>query len=75
MKAKEMNPVEARQAGRSLGRMAPQIVARRAYHIWQSHGRPSGTATTDWLQAEAELQAAGLLRRGRCEKRCGPRGT
>ena len=46
-----------------------QVIARRAYHIWESHGCPSGTAAKDWLQAEAELQAASLFRSGRREAR------
>jgi hypothetical protein len=51
---------------RQLGNVAADVVARRAYDIWQSHGCPSGTATADWLRAEAELQAASRV--GRCEK-------
>ncbi|HWB12750.1 MAG TPA: DUF2934 domain-containing protein [Pirellulales bacterium] len=45
-----------------------EIVARRAYQIWQSRGCPDGTAADDWLQAEAELHY-GTLRRGRLEQR------
>ncbi|HVC97715.1 MAG TPA: DUF2934 domain-containing protein [Pirellulales bacterium] len=59
---------ERTRAPRPLGTVAPQIVARRAYEIWQCHGRPSGTAMQDWLQAEAQLQVAGVLRVGRREK-------
>ena len=34
----------------------PEMVARRAYEIWQRHGCPSGTSFHDWLAAEAELR-------------------
>lgn len=46
-----------------------QVVARRAYHIWQSHCCPEGTAAADWSQAEAELRLAGAFRSGRREAR------
>ena len=39
-----------------------EMVARRAYEIWQRHGCPSGTSFHDWLAAEAEL---------RCSRGCG----
>ena len=32
------------------------MIAKRAYAIWQSHGCPRGTAVQDWLQAEAEVK-------------------
>ena len=32
-----------------------RLVARRAYARWEAHGRPSGTALRDWLEAEAEV--------------------
>src|SRR6185312_7535046 len=53
----------------SPGAPVRQVIARRAYHIWESHGCPSGTAAKDWLQAEAELQAASMFRSGRREAR------
>lgn len=46
-----------------------EIVALRAYEIWQRHGCPVGTDAQDWLQAETELREAGPFRSGRCEKR------
>jgi hypothetical protein len=33
------------------------MVARRAYEIWQRHGCPEGTEFHDWLAAEAELRS------------------
>jgi hypothetical protein len=32
-------------------------IARRAYHIWESKGRPVDRAVDHWLQAEAEVMA------------------
>ncbi len=32
-------------------------IAKRAYHIWESKGRPDGNALDHWLQAEAEVAA------------------
>lgn len=34
-----------------------EMVAKRAYEIWQRHGCPSDTAFHDWLAAEAELRS------------------
>ena len=57
-----------RRAAQRLNRTPPQsIVAKRAYHIWCSHGCPPGTAKQDWLQAEAEMRKAGIFRSGRRE--------
>jgi hypothetical protein len=33
-----------------------ELIAKRAYAIWQARGCPSGTAVNDWFQAEAELR-------------------
>ncbi|HWB14625.1 MAG TPA: DUF2934 domain-containing protein [Pirellulales bacterium] len=35
---------------------SPDMVARRAYEIWQRHGCPKGTEFQDWIAAEAELR-------------------
>ena len=32
------------------------MIAKRAFAIWQSHGCPRGTAVQDWLQAEVEVK-------------------
>lgn len=34
-----------------------ELIGRRAHEIWLRNGRPTGTATADWQQAEAELRA------------------
>jgi len=34
-----------------------EMIAQRAYSLWQSHACPVGTALKDWLQAEAEVKA------------------
>ena len=33
-----------------------EMVARRAYEIWQRHGCRDGTAFHDWMASEAELR-------------------
>ncbi len=38
-------------------------VAQRAYEKWVARGRPVGTSTQDWLEAEAELRAEYLNQR------------
>ena len=51
----------------TVGGPRREIVARRAYQIWQSQGCPPGTGVQDWLQAEAEMYRASLFRAGRRE--------
>jgi hypothetical protein len=33
-----------------------QMIAQRAYEIWESRGRPWGTEAENWAQAERELR-------------------
>ncbi len=44
----------ARQTEES--RSSQEQIAKRAYEIWMSHGRPQGQAVQHWQQAEQELQ-------------------
>lgn len=41
--------------GESMPRPTDEMIARRAYEIWQRHGCPHGTSFQDWLAAQAEL--------------------
>lgn len=50
-----------------------EIIARRAYQIWQSHDCPEGTATDDWRQAEAEIWRAASSCSGRRDQPHRPR--
>jgi Protein of unknown function (DUF2934) len=34
-------------------------IAQRAFELWHAKGCPQGSAEQDWLDAEAELRAAG----------------
>ena len=34
-----------------------EMVAKRAFEIWQRHGCPQGSEFHDWLAAEAELRS------------------
>jgi hypothetical protein len=40
---------------------AQEAIARCAYLIWESEGRPIGRALEHWLQAEDRLLAAGRI--------------
>jgi hypothetical protein len=35
-----------------------QIIAERAYELWEEHGRPSGYDLIHWRQAEQEILAS-----------------
>ncbi len=45
-----------------------RLIERRAYERWRAKGCPSGTALQDWLEAEAEVDAA--LEMGRWSPLC-----
>ena len=36
-------------------------IKERAYYIWEQKGRPLDSAFQDWLDAEKELKAEGLI--------------
>jgi hypothetical protein len=40
----------------TVGFIEPEIIARRAYEIFQARGREPGRAIDDWLYAEHELK-------------------
>lgn len=61
------NSEESERLDGSSAPLGVEIIARRAYQIWQNHGCPEGTASDDWQQAEAELRRAASFRSGRCE--------
>ncbi len=74
-------PTRNQPSGRSRsGRRSPvpneptrDMIARRAYEIWESRGCPAGSGVEDWLIAEAELFAAGRFRVGSREQPAAPR--
>jgi hypothetical protein len=37
-------------------KVPPEKIAARAYEKWCKRGQPHGSATKDWLEAEAELR-------------------
>lgn len=67
------NPEEFKRSEDLSTQPAREIIARRAYHIWESHGCPEGTASDDWQQAEAEMGRAASFRSGRSEHPRRPR--
>lgn len=38
-----------------------EAIAKLAYLLWESRGRPAGSAERDWLEAEATLDAGEAL--------------
>ena len=34
-----------------------ELIAVRAYELWESHGRPHGCELTNWQQAEQEIMS------------------
>jgi hypothetical protein len=50
-----------------VGELSPEMIAKRAYQIWETRGRPRGTNVEDWLEAEAELKQASYFRFGQRE--------
>jgi Protein of unknown function (DUF2934) len=38
-------------------------IREAAYHRWQEHGRPQGTALDDWLHAEASIAGAPKMKK------------
>jgi hypothetical protein len=54
------SPLAAQLLGQdepSEERISGDEIGRRAHEIWLRNGRPMGTASADWMQAEAELRA------------------
>ena len=49
---------ELTRPSRPVKSLTEEMIARRAYEIWQRHGCPSGTSYHDWLAAEAELRCS-----------------
>jgi hypothetical protein len=41
--------------GRTYAEVPTEDIARRAYELWESRGRPQGNGTEDWNAAAAEL--------------------
>jgi len=42
----------------SAPRITAELIARRAYFIWEQQGRPAGREREHWLLAEQQLKAA-----------------
>jgi hypothetical protein len=43
-------------ANESAGVVDPEVIARRAYDLFQERGRQPGRELEDWLRAERELK-------------------
>jgi len=33
-----------------------ELIAKRAYELWEQRGKPSGSGEADWLRAEKEIR-------------------
>jgi hypothetical protein len=51
-----VTPPQAPSAG-TAAKLPHDKVAMRAYDKWCKRGQPTGTAESDWLEAEAELRS------------------
>ncbi|MBX3389425.1 MAG: DUF2934 domain-containing protein [Phycisphaeraceae bacterium] len=59
------------QIGASSAEITPERIQERAYFIFLSRAGGSGSAESDWVQAEKELQAEGLRRSPNPQDRAG----
>jgi hypothetical protein len=59
--ARTKKPAVAKPAPKKPAPAAPtyQMIAQRAYEIWEAKGRPEGTEAENWTQAERELRGQG----------------
>jgi hypothetical protein len=55
--------ITSRKARRSEGYPPETLekIRERAYFIWESKGRDNRSADEDWLEAEEELKARGVI--------------
>ncbi len=49
--------IQARSNGADTDTARTDLIRRRAYEIWEDHGRPHGRDLEHWLEAEAEVTA------------------
>jgi hypothetical protein len=60
-------PAEAFPSGSPMSAPSPDLIARRAYELFEERGGDHGRDVEDWLQAERELvdptREAGILTR------------
>lgn len=57
---KRVEPRDVPSSSRWMGesrRPSGEQIAIRAYQLWHSRGKPSGTDREDWLEAERQLAA------------------
>lgn len=52
----EASPVLEEQSATAPPEPSQDQVATLAYELWESHGRPNGTALEDWFRAEHRLR-------------------
>jgi hypothetical protein len=55
--AKNPTPKSEMTINISLSQEQAEKIRRRAYELYEGHGREEGHDIDDWLQAEAEIEA------------------
>jgi hypothetical protein len=60
MKKKEKNK-NAREIASLYSYDDLEKIKERAYYIWEQKGRSADSAFQDWIEAERELKAEGLI--------------
>jgi len=67
VKKKKSFPVKKKQKAvsyvysRAYSEEELALIKERAYYIWEREGRPDDSDSANWLEAEAELKAEGLI--------------
>lgn len=56
VKASAPAPKPAATAAIPTRQITPDLIAARAYTIWESQGRPDGRDLANWLTAESQLK-------------------
>jgi len=49
-------PASAKLAAAPNGQLSSELIAVRAYIIWEQQGRPQGSDVANWLLAESQLK-------------------
>lgn len=53
------SPLSSTSGGSSMWTPSYDEIARKAYSLWESRGRPIGSPEEDWYRAVQELHGAG----------------
>ncbi len=51
------SPQKGESQSKTSGQITQEMIARRAFEIWEQKGRPEGQSEQHWHEAEAQLRA------------------